>query len=112
MSLAKLMTQTGTILRAARVEGRYNAEVLSWDAPAEVDTACWVSGGSASEETGGRDALVRDRKLYLPAEADITGLDRFRLGDDVYLIDGPIVPAQRPGRGVHHLECAIKRVEG
>lgn len=114
MSLARIMDQTGQILTATSTVDRNNGTALDWSDPAEVDTPYWLSGGTSSEAIGGRDAIVREgRKLYLPADAEITGRNRFRTAEgDVYLVEGAVVAARRPRRGVHHLECILKLVEG
>lgn len=112
MSLARLMTDTGTIVRAAQVANRFGGTDLDWDNATEVDTLCWLSDGSSSEIIDGRDALVSSFRLYLPPDADITGRDRFRKNGITYLVDGAITTAARPGKGVHHLEAALKLVEG
>lgn len=112
MSLERMMTDTGTIVRAPKVSDRYNGTALDWDNATEVDTLCWLSGGGTTEVIDGRDTLVTDFKLYLPPDADITGRDRFRKDGVLYLVDGAIQSAGRPNRGVHHLECKLLLVEG
>lgn len=112
MSLARLMTDTGTIVRAATATDRYNGTTLDWANATEVDTLCWLSEGGTQEVIDGRDTLVSDFKLYLPPEADITGRDRFRKDGVLYLVDGAIQRAARPNRGVHHQECKLLLVEG
>lgn len=114
MSLNRIMDQTGQILTASTSADRNNGAALDWSDPDAVDTRYWLSGGSSSEAIDGRDAIVREgRKLYLPADAVITGRNRFRTAEgDVYLVEGAVVAARRPRRGVHHLECTLKLVEG
>lgn len=113
MTLAAMMDQQGTILRAELTEDRNHNEVEDWSTPTETPTAYMLGPVSTSEQIDGRDALIGVQLLYLPPDADVTGRDRFRdAAGDVYLITGPIVQARRPRRGVHHLEANLKLVEG
>lgn len=114
MSLARLMDTPVTIIHAGTVPNSYGGTDLDWtdEAVTTADTLCWFNDISSSEVIDGRDALISVFHLYLPADTAIEGIDRVLIAGTLYEVDGPISTAGRPQRGVHHLECHLRLVEG
>lgn len=111
MSFKKMLTTPVTIVRAAVVTDRYGAESADWTNARRTSTVGWLNDVSSSEVVDGRDALISGWKLYLPADADVTGFDRVEIDGVTYEVNGPPSKAQTPKR-VHHIECRLLLVEG
>jgi hypothetical protein len=105
-------TDTITVIRAAYVVERGN-QVPDWSAATEhAVTGCRVQPMAGEEVLTGRDAVVNRRKLFAPATADITALDRVRFGGVTYEVESPILPWRSPTSLLAHVETTLKRVEG
>jgi len=68
-------------------------------------------GARPEEDFVGRDTLISDWRLILPAEAVVTGLDRIELEGKTYEVIGEPWSAHSP-RGSHQVELRVRLMEG
>lgn len=111
MSLDAFMTQPVTIVRAAPGDNGYGGNAPDWDNADRTAATAWLTSTSSSEVTDGRDALVSNWKIYLPAGTDLLGLDRIESGDDTFEVVGIPSRAATPA-GEHHVEAVLQLVQG
>lgn len=110
MSLSALLTQTVLVRHA--VEGaldRYRVATVSYDAGTEYPARLEQVGGS--ETSSGRDAVVADWALYLPADAAIGARDQVEADGTTFEVVGPPEFARTP-RGVSHVVARLRYVQG
>lgn len=108
---ARLLRQTITILRAARVTDRYGTVTLDWKNPTQTVVRGEVQPRATSENAVGRSLEVIDAVLFLPPDADLLASDRVLINGVTYRVVGPPQQVQRLGRP-HHLIANVTNVEG
>jgi hypothetical protein len=72
---------------------------------------CEFQPNSSSEAVDNQDRTVTSWRVFLPAGADVTAVDRWRFLGVVYEVDGEVERHRRGGRD-HHTECVVRRVSG
>ena len=113
MSLTSLMVHDVTIARAGTTESRYSDDVRDWSTATETVTKGWVAQQDRAEDVDGREAQDRTFIVYLPASADVTGLDRIEWEGLTLEVVGPPRRAWSPKlRGEHHVELTCRLVTG
>jgi hypothetical protein len=113
VSLTSLMVHDVTIVRAGSTTSRYGDTVRDWSTATETVTKGWVAQQDRSEDLDGREAQDRTFIVYLPASADVTGLDRVEWDGLTLEIVGPPRRAWSPKlRGEHHVELDARLVTG
>jgi hypothetical protein len=115
--MVRLGSHTVTVVRPAGKD-RFSGDRL----PGQTQTTvpgCFVQPrgsrgqiGASSEQTDMRDQVITDLVAYLPAGVDITATDRVSFAGKTYQVDGD--PSRwADSHGVqHHLEVALREVEG
>ena len=114
MSLDKILAIPITIVRAGSAPDRYGNTDIDWTHPTETTVSGWLDTNlrRMGEQERDRDELESDGNAYLPAGTDIRGTDRLLIHGVTYQVYGLPSPVFRPGWGVHHVECRIKRFQG
>lgn len=105
-----MLAQTVRVRHA--VEGaldRYRNPTVSFDAGTEYPARLEQTGGA--ETSGGRDAVVSDWTLYLPADAVIGARDHVEYDGSTFEVVGPPADAQTP-HGVSHVVARLRYVTG
>lgn len=110
MTFTSLLIHTVTIQRRTRTgEDEQGVDVFTWGTVAT--TPAWVEQSEATEVREGRDAVVTDWLIFLPADIDINAHDRVVYGD--LILEAIGTPAERfTRRGLHHIEARARLVEG
>lgn len=109
MSIDRMLTRTALVYR------RDIAGADGYGNPARVEAAAvaypaWLSQTEATEVTDGREAVVSDWILYLPAGAEIDHDDRVEVDGVSFEVAGLPLVALSPGRGAHHVEARLRAV--
>lgn len=113
MSLTSLMVHDVTVVRAGSVETRYGDDVKDWSAATETTVKGWVSQGDRVEDVDSREAQSRSFTVFLPADTDVTGLDRLVWEGLTLEVVGPPNWAWNPRmNAVHHIELTAREVTG
>lgn len=114
MSLDQILNIPITIQRAGPGPDRYGNTNLDWTNPTSVTVNGWLDTNQRKmrEEIANRDEIESDGNAFLPAGTDVLGTDRLIINGITYQIYGVPAPVYRPGWGLHHVECRIKRSEG
>lgn len=112
MSLAALMTQPVTILRATSTVDRYGSTVLDWSNPTRQPVNAWIAQRDADELQGHRDGELSRWIGYFPSDVTIRSTDRVLRWGVTFYVAGPPNPAHRPTTGLHHYEVPLEVVEG
>lgn len=103
---------SGTRLRGVVVAGTQGRpDRLDFTSPGELDLPCEFQPNSTSENVDNQDRTVTSWRVFLPAGADITAVDRWRFLGVVYEVDGEVERHRRGGRE-HHVELVVSRVSG
>ena len=103
---------SGTRLRGVVVAGTQGKPTtLSWTTPTELDLPCEFQPNSTSEDVQAQDRTVTSWRVFLPAGADITAVDRWRFLGIVYEVDGE-VERHRIRGAEHHVELVVRRIAG
>lgn len=109
MPARSLMTQTATIttVSLSDTDDRYGN-------PEEATTTstwpCLVTQLKRNEEQVDEDVLVDTWRLFLPADAPLTGYDRVTVDSIEYEMLGPPWPVHSPRlRRTDHIEAQLKR---
>lgn len=105
------MTMPVTIVRAGEIDNGYGGIGVDWDAAERTDVLGWLNSVTSTEVLDGRDTLISNWKLYVPAGTDITGRDRVEVDGATYLVVGKPSTASTP-RGTHHVEANLIWIEG
>ncbi len=109
---------TGTRLRGVAVAGDYgNPATIDWT-EGTLDKVIYgcsfqpeVGRTSSVEDVQQQQRVVTHWRLFLPAGADITAVDRWRFMDADYEVDGDVEHHRARG-AEHHLEVRLLRVSG
>jgi head-tail adaptor len=113
VSVEAMMTQSVTIDRAATTTDRYGNTIPNWSSVTQTSATAWIAQRSADEirnATGETSEWVG----YFPAGTDVLAEDRITYGSIVFEVAGPPNQARTPwnGAAVHHVEAALRLVEG
>lgn len=111
MSLAGLLVQDVTIITPGASVNRYGDDAKDWATATSTPTKGWVARRSQREVNGNREAEVSEWVLYLDTSSTITGADRVEWQSQTFEVDGPPIHAWTP-RGEHHIEVALRMVDG
>ncbi len=110
MTLAGMLAQTATVFTfTLGDEDDYGNAAETWVEGASYP--CRLEPTSGQERTVDRDTQVSDWRLFLPADAELTGRDRVVVDSKVFEVVGPPAVQHTP-RGPHHVEAALRYVEG
>lgn len=114
MSLSSLLSIPITIKRAGSSTDRYGNANIDWAHPTLTTVSGWldINQRRMEEDDKNRSGGEMDGSAYLPAGTDVESTDRLLIDGSTYEIFGIPAPIYRPGWGVHHIECRIKRFEG
>lgn len=114
MSLENIFIIPIAIQRAGTNVDRYNNPQIDWTNPVVTTVNGWLDTNQRrmGETETNRDALESDGNAFLPAGTDVLGTDRLVINGITYQVYGIPSPVYRPGLGVHHIECRIKRFSG
>jgi hypothetical protein len=114
MSLDQILSIPIVIQRAGPGPDRYNNAGLDWSNPTSVTVSGWLDTNQRKmkEDIRDRDELESDGNAFLPAGTDVRGTDRLIINGITYQVYGIPAPVYRPGWGLHHIECRIKRYAG
>ncbi|MEU7096057.1 hypothetical protein [Kitasatospora aureofaciens] len=114
MSLDQIFSISITIQRAGAAKDRYGNVGLDWSNPTSTTVLGWLDTNQRKmhEEIRNRDESESDGNAFLPAGTDILPTDRLIINGTTYQVYGVPAPVYRPGWGLHHIECRIKRFQG
>lgn len=108
MTLRSLLTQDVELLtRSDGAVDDYGSPVPGWTSRGTVRG--FVQPVAADEVMAGADTQRASFRAFLPADADVSGLDRVVVDGVTYEVLGPPLPHRTP-RGVHHLEVTLEVV--
>lgn len=116
----RLMTDTIDIVyRTPGTQNRYGRNVLEESSRATVPA--WVQEDDRTEEDGDEVKTLVGYTLFLNPTHRVLNVetaivppgpeDEIEWRGDTFMVDGGLVEKRRPGRGVHHYEGRIVRVE-
>jgi hypothetical protein len=121
VAIEDFFTTPVTIVTPGTKADRYNeADVIPvWDNPIDSQTSNgWLVQIASQEVLDGRDAQVTRWRLFLPATAAITSMDRvlldapeYELPAIAYEVDGVPDVVSTPS-GPHHTEVLLRLVAG
>lgn len=112
MSIERFYVRDVELQEGQATTDRYGGTTLTWTSPRRSRTHGWLAQtGQQEPQSAGRDPLVTDLVLFLPAGVRITGRHRVRIDDTTYEVEGEPHAAWTPN-GAHHLEVALRRVDG
>lgn len=113
MSIDGFYTLPVTVLRATAGTPKYGNTTLDWTSPTSTATYGWLAQRGSTEPvaTGRSSIVITDQVLFLPSDTDVTERDRIEVDGRTYAVTGIPVRARTP-QGVHHLEVALRAVEG
>jgi hypothetical protein len=111
VSLAALLVRPTTIVHPGETVDRYGNSIPDWVHPTTTLTMGWLAQQGGSEDRQRRDAEVSNWSLVLPAEIELSALDRVIIGTTTYELVAPPNEAWTP-RGPHHIEATLRLVEG
>ena len=111
MSLATLLTQPITIVRAGASTDRYNNAAADWTTATRVTVNGRLQQTDTVEVAVGRDTLIADWLLFLPTTAVISGLDRIETAAGTFEVVGVPAVVTTPA-GPHHLEVRLRSIVG
>lgn len=102
------------IQRAGATTDRYGNAGIDWAHPTSTSVTGWLDTNQRrmGEDSKNRDEADSDGNAFLPPDTDIRSSDRLIVAGQTYQVFGIPAPVVRPGWGVHHIECRIKRFEG
>ena len=108
--MVRLGGHTITIVRPPARDGF--GDPVSGAAVETTVPGCFVQPRTSGEQTDLRDQVVTGLIAFLPAGVDVTATDRVRYAGALYQVDGD--PSRwSDGHGSeHHLEVALRHVEG
>jgi hypothetical protein len=114
MDPTRLMTLPCTLYpRAVGSSDEYGDQVLVDGTPVVLDgdPGCWIEQTQRSERTDNQNEQAETFSLYLPSDADVSGLDRIEVEGVSYELDGPPWRAFNPRtRQYTHLQATVRRV--
>jgi len=112
--LENIFTVPIIIQRAGFTVDKYNNPGIDWSNTTETTVSGWLDTNQRrmGEQETNRDALESDGNAFLPAGTDVLGTDRLIINGVTYQVYGIPAPVPRPGFGIHHIECRIKRFSG
>ena len=105
----RLGGHTVTIVRSA------GKDPLGDPLPGDTETTvsgCFVQPRSSGELTDMRDTVITGLVVFLPTGTVITATDRIRWDGVLYAVDGEPAAWDEISGKQHHLEVALRRVEG
>lgn len=109
--LQDLLTQTCWILRATTVTSGFGTKAASKTWPTEgTESPCRLQLSGGTEDNDLRDVAIREGKVFLPPDADVTVKDRLVVDGSTFEIL-TVYPAQSP-RGLHHYELTVRTFSG
>lgn len=110
MSLATMLSDMITRVRAPLIAAPYGNASPDWANATSTDYPCYVSFVSSTEDVVNLDQTQTRAKVSLPPDADIEPTDRMVYRGSTYEVEGDVMPSMR--RGVlHHQRVVLKRVE-
>ncbi len=114
MSLDQILNIPMVIQRAGSTKDRYGNSNIDWSHPVSTPVVGWLDTNQRKMQEDGkdRDQTESDGNAFLPPGTDILGTDRLVINGSTYQVFGIPAPVYRPGWGLHHIECRIKRFEG
>ena len=111
MSFATLLVQPVDVITPGARTDAYGDTTIDWTTATESATNGWLAQLSSIEDLDGRDGTSSTLTLSLPADTVIDAQCRVRIAGRVYEVDNEPLRAWTP-RGVHHIECQLKVVDG
>lgn len=111
MSFEALLTQTVTVVRLSDVAWDADSEGNPTPtAPAqEMSYPGLIQQQATNEVQIGPDTFLTDHRLFLDADAEISGFDQVLEGARVFEVIGD--PAlERTPRGAHHIEAQLRQI--
>lgn len=108
MSLASLLTDTVTRLRAPLVSGGYGNQSRDWANATSTDYPAHVSSVSSTEDIVNQQQTVTRWKCTVGPDADLEATDRIVWRQNTYDIDGDVQSANGM-RGLHHQRVVLMR---
>lgn len=110
MSLATMLADTITRLRAPLVSGGYGNQGRDWANATSTNYPCYVSFVSSTEDVVNLDQTQTRAKVSLGPDADIDPTDRMVYRGITYEVEGDVMPSMRRG-ALHHQRVVLKRVD-
>lgn len=111
MSFDGLLTQTVALLEPAADTDDDGNPVDDWGSATSTDSKGLLQQTSAIEVTLGRDTVISDWLLFLPADAAVDAVARVVVDGSTFEVVGRPDLVRTP-RGVHHVEVRLRLVEG
>ena len=110
MSLARLLTETGTVyVHGAGAPDEYGSPIDTWTPGPSYPSR--LEQRSATEVTVDGDVQRSDWVLFLPPGAAIKGRDRWVTGGRTFEVIGPPAVLHTPD-GPHHIEAQLRHLGG
>ena len=100
-----------TIARPAVGADRYGDPTPDWAGAARTSTRGWLARQTTNEIRDGREEVVSEWLLSLPADTDVAGGDRIEAQGHTFEIVGDPEQAPTP-RGPHHIVLHLQSVHG
>lgn len=111
MSFAALLGQEVTIVRAAASVDRYNDVSADWSSATRTVVHGRLQQTDTVEVAVGRDTVIADWVLFLPAGTDVLPSDRVEVDGATFEVVGLPNVAHTP-RGPHHVEARLRSITG
>jgi hypothetical protein len=113
VSLESMMNQSVTVVTPGSTSDGHGNPQPNWASAGRATYKAWLEQTSAVEVTEGRDTVISDWLLVLPASAVINAYDRVEVGPGptIYEVVGSPFVAPTP-RGPHHIEARLRLLEG
>lgn len=114
MTIQAMFTIPMVVQRAGLTADRYGNAGIDWAHPVSTNILGWLDTNQRKmgEDDKNRSGADSDGNAFLPPETDIRSSDRLIINGQTYEVFGIPAPVSRPGWGLHHIECRIKRFEG
>jgi head-tail adaptor len=100
-----------TVARPVMVADRYGDQVPDFGSGARTPVNGWLARQDTSEIRDGREEVISDYTLTLPAGTDVAASDRIETARGVYEVVGDVEEAPTPA-GTHHLILRLRTFRG
>lgn len=114
--IPRLDDQVTVVSAPVTADDGHGNPVVDWGAATETVVAAAVTPDSRdrsnAEDITGQDTVISRMRLFLPAAAVMTFLDRVVWRGDIFEVDGDVeLHTDRRARP-HHREALLRRVQG
>lgn len=99
------------VVRPALVADRYGDQVPDWAAAARNTVNGWLAREATTEIRDGREEVISDYTLSLPAGTDVAAGDRIETTRGAFEVVGDVEEAPTPA-GTHHLILRLRTFRG